>query len=49
MAINPWGTILAQAADGVSNITVDINRNTINKIRDNFPVLKHRRSDIFGI
>ena len=49
MAINPWGTILAQAADGVSNITVNIDKNTIIKIRDTFPVLKHRRSDIFGI
>jgi nitrilase len=47
MVINPWGIIVAQAADGVFAVTADLDITALQEIRSSFPVLEHRRDDLF--
>lgn len=47
MVVNPWGLVVSQAPDGVSNITAELDLETIRSIRANFPAHKHIRRDLF--
>jgi len=47
MVINPWGLVVAQAADGVTAITAELDLEALREIRARFPVLEHVREDIF--
>ncbi len=47
MVINPWGLVTAQAPDGVSTITAELDLQTLADIRTRFPALNHVRGDIF--
>lgn len=48
MIIDPWGTVIAQASDGVGVITADLDLDHLKKLRTGFPVLNHIRKDIFS-
>jgi len=47
MVINPWGLVVAQAADGVSTLTAEMDLSTLQETRTSFPSLEHRRDDLF--
>lgn len=47
MVINPWGLVVNQAPDGVSNLTAKLELETIREIRTRFPAQNHIRSDLF--
>jgi omega-amidase len=49
MIVNPWGTILARADEKEEIIYADINLKEVKKVREELPVLKNRREDIYGI
>ena len=47
--VNPWGEVLTQADYDECIIVQDINLDEIDKIRNEIPVLKNRRTDIYEI
>jgi predicted amidohydrolase len=47
MVVNPWGTMLAQAADCETTIAADLDFELMHSIREKLPALKHRRHDLF--
>ncbi len=47
MVVDPWGLVIAQAPDGVTNVTADIDLQSVDDARARFPALDHIRSDIF--
>ncbi|XP_048741838.2 nitrilase and fragile histidine triad fusion protein NitFhit-like [Ostrea edulis] len=49
MVIDPWGTVIAQCSDGVDVCFAEINLDYIQKIREEMPVTKHRRPDLYGV
>ena len=49
MVVNPWGIVVAQAPDGVSNLIAELDLETLEEIRTSFPALKHVRKDIFSL
>lgn len=49
MVIDPWGLVVAQAQDGVTTLTADIDLETVRGIRTRFPALTHIRQDIFKL
>ncbi len=48
MVINPWGLVIAQAGDGVTTITAELDLQVLHDIRTRFPALAHRRRDLFS-
>ncbi len=44
MIIDPWGTVVATASDGVGLITAEIDLEQLVEIRKHLPCLQHRRS-----
>lgn len=48
MAIDPWGTVVAQCRDGTGIATVDIDRAWLDEVRRRIPVWQHRRPDTYG-
>ncbi|XP_062585661.1 nitrilase and fragile histidine triad fusion protein NitFhit-like [Saccostrea cucullata] len=49
MVIDPWGTVVAQCSDGVDVCFAEINLNHLRKIREEMPVMSHRRPDLYGV
>lgn len=47
MVVNPWGLVEAQAPDGVSTVVAELDLEMLRRIRKTFPVLQHRRKDLF--
>jgi predicted amidohydrolase len=47
MVVNPWGTLLVQAADCETTIAAELDFELMNSIREKLPALQHRRSDLF--
>jgi deaminated glutathione amidase len=45
---DPWGTVLAQAADGEGVIVADLERATLQTMRTELPSLRHRRPDVYA-
>ena len=45
MAIDPWGSVIAQASDGVGFITARLDKPYIGTIRENLPVANHHVLD----
>lgn len=43
MVIDPWGTIMDRLPHGSGYIVADIDINSLHKLRQNFPVLQHRK------
>ena len=47
--VNPWGETVVQADYDETLIIQDINLDEINKVREEIPVLKNRRTDLYEI
>jgi predicted amidohydrolase len=45
---DPWGTVLAQAADGEGVIVADLQRSALQRIRMELPSLRHRRPEVYA-
>ncbi|MDQ7090467.1 MAG: carbon-nitrogen hydrolase family protein [Methylococcales bacterium] len=43
MIVDPWGTVLGCHKTGAGVVCADIDKAKLDKVRTNFPVLKHRR------
>jgi predicted amidohydrolase len=43
MIVNPWGEVLVSLADGEGVVSADINRDYLQELRQDFPVLLHRK------
>jgi len=46
--IDPWGTVLAQAAEGECVVIADCRLDHLKKARDRIPALSHVRKDLFS-
>ena len=49
MIINPWGDVIAQATSSTEPqlVIADLDYDLLDTVRDNMPLLKHMRNDIF--
>lgn len=48
MVVDPWGTVISQAGSDETIIYADLDLDMIGRIRQQLPLLKHRRTDIYG-
>jgi len=48
MIVDPWGLVLAQAADGEGVAVADLDFARLADIRERLPALRHRREDVYG-
>ena len=46
---NPWGDIIAEASEKESLIISEIDLSEIKKIREELPLLKNKREDLYEI
>ena len=42
MIVNPWGHMIAQAGEGTSHTSADIDLNYLSTVRARIPVTRHR-------
>lgn len=49
MIVDPWGKILAKAGEEQETITAEIDIGEVYRTRDELPVLKHRRNDVYSL
>lgn len=49
LAVNPWGKIIAQTGYDEEVIIVDLDLNELKKVREEIPVMKNRRTDIYEL
>jgi predicted amidohydrolase len=47
MIVDPWGVVLAQAADGVGHIVADLDLDRQQEIRAQLPALANRRASVY--
>lgn len=43
LAVDPWGRVVARAADGVGLTFADLDLDEVRRVRDRLPALRHRR------
>jgi predicted amidohydrolase len=48
MIVDPWGVVLAQAADEETVIVADLDFALLARVRSRLPALEHRRPDVYG-
>ncbi len=46
---DPWGTVLGQLEEKEDILTVELDFSKVEKVRRELPLLKHRRTDLYGI
>jgi len=49
MIVGPWGDVISRAAEKENIIYADIDLSTVERIRNELPLLKHRRHDVYDI
>jgi predicted amidohydrolase len=49
MVVDPWGTVLAQAPDGLGVIVADCNHDALARVRAQVPSLAHRRPEAYEL
>jgi predicted amidohydrolase len=47
MIVDPWGVVMAQAADTECFVSADLDFTIQNEMRDSLPSLRHRRPDVY--
>jgi predicted amidohydrolase len=47
MIVDPWGTVLAVAADGVGLCDAELDLSAVDRAREQLPVLAHRRPALY--
>jgi predicted amidohydrolase len=48
MIVDPWGVVLAQAADREGIVVADLDFGRMERIRERLPALRHRRDDVYA-
>jgi len=48
MVVNPWGTILVQAADCATTLCCELDMDLLRAVREKLPALRHRKGDLFA-
>ncbi|MBM3678325.1 MAG: carbon-nitrogen hydrolase family protein [Actinobacteria bacterium] len=48
MIVDPWGTVIAQAADEDCAIVATVERSRLEAVRASIPALRQRRPDVYG-
>jgi predicted amidohydrolase len=43
LVVDPWGTIIAEASDGVGLVFATLERSRLESVRSSLPSLKHRK------
>jgi predicted amidohydrolase len=49
MVVDPWGKVLASAGADEEIIYATVDKSIINKVREELPLLKNRRTDIYEL
>lgn len=49
MVVEPWGDVISRAGTDEEVIFADIDLSRVDKVRDELPLLKHRRTDIYNL
>ena len=49
MVVDPWGTVISEGGSGEETIYAEIDLDLIAKVRQQLPLLKHRRTDIYKL
>lgn len=49
MAADPWGNVLCRAGEGEEIVFADISKYEIERVRNELPLLKHRRTDLYSL
>jgi len=49
MVADPWGSVIARAGGGEEIVYADIDIARVDKIREELPLLKHRRTDVYSV
>lgn len=49
MAADPWGNVLCRAGEGEEIVFADISASKIERVRNELPLLKHRRTDLYSL
>lgn len=49
MIVDPWGTVLAVAPDGVGICDADLDLEAVERVRERLPVLSHRRPETYSL
>ncbi len=49
MVADPWGTVIQEAGSGEEIIYASVDQNIVEKIRNELPLLKNRRNDIYTL
>ena len=49
IAVDPWGTVLAQMAEKPGMQTVDLDLDRVEQVRRQLPLLSHRRTDLYRV
>ncbi|MGZ4199241.1 MAG: carbon-nitrogen hydrolase family protein, partial [Thermoleophilia bacterium] len=47
MIVDPWGTVLAVAPDGVGLCDAELELSAVDRVREQLPALAHRRADLY--
>lgn len=47
MVVDPWGVVISQAQDAPGVLTVDLDMNRIDEVREKVPALRQRRPDAY--
>jgi len=48
MIVDPWGRVIQRLAQGPGLVTATLDLTLLKRLRENFPVLKHRRLDLWS-
>lgn len=48
MIVDPWGTVIAQCREGNDVCVAEIDLSYLDKVRQQMPVMKHKRNDLYG-
>ena len=46
--VDPWGCVTAQCHEGNDVCVAEIDLGYLNKVRQQMPLMNHRRTDIYG-
>ena len=49
IAVDPWGQILAELDEKEGQQIVDLDLNRIKQVRQQLPLLQHRRTDLYSL
>ncbi len=49
IAVDPWGTVLAQLDDGEGEQLAELDLTETERVREQIPLLRHRRTDVYSL